>query len=242
MPNRTYNLAGDSLPMEFTGFDRRLIRFLGQLKRNNERDWFIRNKPRYEQEVREPTLAFIRAIAPKIEAISPFILVSDSKVADSMMRPYRDARFTSDKQPYKTNVGIHFRHERGDTAHAPGLWMHIEPREFWLAVGMWRPDADALRMVRQRIVEHPEEWLAARDDRKFRAAWEIVGDSLKRPPRGFDPAHPLIEDIKRTEFLGLRDLGMQELYRDNLVDRVAGYYAAAAPFVKFLCAALELRF
>ncbi len=228
--------------MDFDGFNEGLIRFLGQLKRNNTRAWFERNKTRYEAEVREPVLAFIRAIAPRLERISPYILVSDSKVAGSMMRPYRDTRFTRSKLPYKTNVGIHFRHERGQDAHAPGFWMHIEPGEFWLAVGMWKPDPEALERVRRRIEEFPQQWLAARDDAGFRAVWQIVGHALKRPPRGFDPAHPCIEDIKRTEFLGLRDLGTEQLYRPDVVDRVARCYAASKPFMKFLCEALEVGF
>ena len=159
-----------------------------------------------------------------------------------MMRPYRDTRFTAGKEPYKTNVGIHFRHERGETAHAPGLWMHISPGEFWLAVGMWRPEADVVAKVRGHIAECGDEWLAARDDKGFRAVWEVVGHALKRPPRGFDPAHPLIEDLKRTDYLGHRILGMKELYRRDVVDRVAGYYAASKPFMKFLCDALGVRF
>ena len=228
--------------MKFQGFDESLVRFLRRLKQNNNRSWFERNKARYEAEVREPVMAFIRAIAPKIEKISPYILVSDSKVAGSMMRPYRDTRFTHSKEPYKTNVGIHFRHERGDDAHAPGFWMHIEPREFWLAVGMWKPDADSLKNVRQVIAESPKKWLAARDNAGFLANWEIVGNMLKRPPRGFDPAHPLIEDIKRKEFLGFRDMGMKELYRSDVVDRVSAYYATSKPFMKFLCSALGLGF
>lgn len=228
--------------MEFRGFDKSLVRFLAELKKHNDRAWFEPNKPRYEAQVREPVLAFIRAIGPRIEAISPHLLVSDSKVGGSMMRPYRDARFTRDKQPYKTNVGVQFRHERGDTAHAPGLWMHIEPREFWLAVGMWKPDGPSLERVRRRIAEFPKPWLAARDEPAFRGVWEIVGDSLKRPPRGFDPAHPYIEDIRRTEFLGLRDLGISQLYRPDVLDHVADCYAASRPYLKFLCDALELAF
>jgi len=235
--------------MEFAGFDRGLVRFLAELKANNNRQWFTRNKDRYEAEVRGPVLAFIRAIAPRIEAISPHIMVSDSKVGGSMMRPYRDTRFTRGKQPYKTNVGIHFRHELGDSAHAPGLWMHVEPDarpngpgEFWLAVGMWKPPAGPLAEVRQRIVEAPGQWLAARDDPGFRAAFELVGQCLKRPPRGFDPDHPLVEDLKRKEFLGFGDLGAKELYRPDVAERVADRYAAAAAFLRFLCEALGLRF
>jgi uncharacterized protein (TIGR02453 family) len=228
--------------MDFQGFDKDLVRFLGQLKRNNNRPWFERNKARYEEEVREPVLAFIRAIAPGIEEISPHIFVSDSKTAGSMMRPYRDTRFARSKLPYKTNVGIHFRHERGQDAHSPGFWMHIEPREFWLAAGMWKPPADALEKVRRRMAEFPNDWLAARDDPGFREIWQVVGDALKRPPRDFDPGHPLVEDIKRKEFLGFHRMGMEELYRPDVADRVAACYDATRPFMKFLCGALELRF
>jgi uncharacterized protein (TIGR02453 family) len=241
MKSHNAKFLGDPV-MKFQGFEEKLVRFLGQLKRNNNRSWFERNKLRYETEVREPVLAFIREIAPRIEKISPCILVSDSKVAGSMMRPYRDTRFTSDKEPYKTNVGVNFRHERGDDAHAPGLWLHIEPGEFWLAVGMWRPDAESLSKVRQAIAESPKKWLTARDNARFRRVWEIVGDALKRPPRGFGADHPLIEDIKRKEFLGFRDPGIKELYRSDIVDRVSAYYAASRPYMKFLCNALGLQF
>ena len=143
--------------MTFQGFDESLVQFLAQLKRNNNREWFARNKARYEAQVREPVLAFIRAMAPRIERVSRAIFVSDSKVGGSMMRPYRDTRFTSSKEPYKTNVGVHFRHERGETAHAPGFWMHIDPKEFWLAVGMWRPDAETLEKVRRHIAEETHD-------------------------------------------------------------------------------------
>jgi uncharacterized protein (TIGR02453 family) len=228
--------------MDFAGFDASLVRFLGQLQRNNNRAWFERNKARYEAEVREPVLAFIRAMTPRIEDISPHLLASDAKVGGSMMRPYRDTRFSSSKLPYKTNVGVQFRHERGDDVHAPGLYLHIEPGEFWLAVGMWKPDAETLDKVRWRIAQSPREWVRARDDAGFRAVWQIVGDVLKRPPRGFDPDHPLIEDIKRKEFLGFCDLGLKELYRPDIADRVAAGYAASRPFMKFLCDALGLAF
>ncbi len=228
--------------MSFPGFDKSLVQFLGQLKKNNNRAWFERNKARYEAQVREPVLAFIRTIAPRIEKISPYIFVSDSKVGGSMMRPYRDTRFTHDKEPYKTNVGIQFRHERGDDIHAPGFYLHIEPGEFWLAVGMWKPDAESLAKVRRHIAESPREWLVARNNARFTASWELVGDSLKRPPRGFDPAHPLIEDIKRKDYLGYCNLGRKELYRSDIVERVAAGYATAKPFMKFLCGALGLGF
>ena len=130
----------------------------------------------------------------------------------------------------------------GRDAHAPGLWMHIEPGEFWLAAGVWKPDAEALGKVRQAIAERPQAWLTARDDRRFRRLWEVVADSLKRPPRGFDPDHPLIDDLKRKESLGFRDRGVEQLLGRGVVKRVADCHAASAPFLRFLCRALDLPF
>ena len=84
------------------------------------------------------------------------------------MRVYRDTRFGKDKTPYKTNVGIQFRHEFGRDVHAPGFYVHIEPGEYFLALGMWRPDRDSLQQIRQAILERPEQWKRALRAKVFR--------------------------------------------------------------------------
>ena len=122
------------------------------------------------------------------------------------MRIYRDTRFARDAAPYKTNVGIQFRHEQGRDIHAPGYYVHIAPGECFLALGLWRPEPDALSRIRQAIVESPEKWKRARDDRKFRTRWTLDGGSLKRPPRGFPADNPYIEDVKRTDFIAVEEL------------------------------------
>ena len=90
-----------------------LLRFLRELEANNSREWFQPNKERYEAEVREPGLVFIRVMERHLRRISPHIVASDRKVGGSMMRIHRDVRFSRDKRPYKTNLGIQFRHEAG---------------------------------------------------------------------------------------------------------------------------------
>ena len=97
----------------FPGFSRSAIEFLIELSEHNERAWFKQHQERYEALVRSPALAFIRALAPRLRRLSPHFVASDQKVGGSMMRPQRDTRFGSDKTPYKTNVGIHFRHAVG---------------------------------------------------------------------------------------------------------------------------------
>ncbi len=177
-----------------------MLEFLEQLAANNNRPWFLANKARYEAEVREPALAFIRAFGPRLKRISPFFVADDRRVGGSLMRVYRDTRFARDAAPYKTNVGIQFRHEQGRDIHAPGYYVHIAPGECFLALGLWRPEPDALGLIRQAIVESPEKWRRARDDRKFRARWTLDGGSLKRPPRGFPADHPLYRGHQADRF------------------------------------------
>ncbi len=228
--------------MEFRGFEASIFQFLEELADNNNRPWFQANKVRYDSEVLEPSLAFIRAFAPRLKKISPYFVASDQRVGGSLMRVYRDTRFAKDKTPYKTNVGIQFRHEFGKDVHAPGFYIHIAPGECFLALGVWRPDADSLAMVRQAIVDHPDRWKRARNDRKFRARFELDGDSLKTPPRGYPAEHPLIEDLKRTDYIGLEELGEQDVLKPKYIDAVAASFAASRAFMRFLCDALRVPF
>jgi uncharacterized protein (TIGR02453 family) len=228
--------------VEFRGFEPTIFRFLEELADNNNRTWFQENKRRYEREVLEPCLAFIRAFGPRLKKISAFFVASDRRVGGSLMRVYRDTRFSKDKTPYKTNAGVQFRHEFGRDVHAPGFYVHIAPGECFLAVGAWRPDRASLGQIRQAIVEGGDRWRRARRDRRFREYFELVGDRLKRPPRGFPPDHPLVEDLKRTDFVGLCELGEQDVLDEGFADRVATSFAAGRPLMRFLCEALKVPF
>jgi uncharacterized protein (TIGR02453 family) len=229
--------------MAFRCFDPSLVRFLVELSNNNNRQWFQANKSRYEREVLEPCLTFIREFAPRLRKISPFFVASDERVGGSLMRVYRDTRFGKDKTPYKTNVGIQFRHELGRDVHAPGFYVHIEPREYFLALGMWRPDGHSLQQIRQAILERPEHWKRAVRAKTFRQrSWALVGDSLKRPPRDCPADHPLIEDLKRTDYVALRDVQKSDVLGDDFMDRVAESFTAGRALMRFLCEAMSLPF
>ena len=228
--------------VEFQGFRPTLFQFLEELADNNQRPWFQENKGRYEREVLEPAMAFIRAFRPRLKRISPFFVASDRRVGGSLMRVYRDTRFVRDGEPYKTNVGIQFRHEQGRDVHAPGFYVHIAPGECFLAVGLWRPEPGALAQIRQAIVERPDRWRRAGGQRKFRERFVLDGASLKRPPRGFPADHPWIEDLKRTDFIGLEELEERNVLDRKYLDHVATAFAASRPFMRFLCDALKVPF
>ena len=226
----------------FSEFQPSLVHFLGQLSRNNNRTWFQKNKARYEQEVLEPSLAFIRVFAPRLKKISKYFVANDSRVGGSLMRIYRDTRFAKDKTPYKMNVGIQFRHEMGKDVHAPGFYVHIAPDERFLGIGLWCPATDALTKIRNSIVEEPAKWKRARDNKKFREHFELAGERLKSAPRGFDKEHPLIEDLKFKSFCGTTMLGEKDVLSDTFIDDVANSFAASRPLMRFLCEALHIPF
>lgn len=218
--------------------DSGLFEFLNELKGNNSKEWFATNKPRYESQVREPLLRFIEEFAPHLEQISPYFLAIASRSGGSMFRIHRDVRFSKDKSPYKTNAGLHFRHENGKDAHAPGFYLHLEPGKSFCGAGMWRPDSASLRAVREAIVEHPKEWKKVSRSPHF----ELGGDSLKRPPRGFDKEHPLVEDLKRKDLVAFVDLPDQAIVSQDFLSEYAAHCRRFAPFVQFISKAVDQPF
>ncbi len=227
---------------KFPGFPLELLHFLSDLSKHNKRDWFEKNKMRYESELLEPSLAFIEAMAEPLAKISPHFRAVSKKSGGSLMRIYRDVRFSKDKRPYKTNVGIHFRHAKGKDVHAPGFYFHIDPEEVFVGAGIWHPDSKALGKIRKAIHRDPASWKKAKGGKAFRDRYEQSGDSLIRPPKGYDADHPLIEDLKRKDHIGLHQIDHDALLSSTIVKETTAAFRAAKPYMAFLCAALGVQF
>jgi uncharacterized protein (TIGR02453 family) len=223
-------------------FGPELFSFLADLRANNDRDWFAANKHRYEEHVLEPALAFIDAFAPRLEKISPHFRADARPSGGSLFRIYRDTRFSKDKSPYKTNLGIHFRHERAKDVHAPGYYLHIGPGEVFAGGGMWHPDTAAATRIREAIVEEPERWRRATRGGAFAKRLRLGGDSLKRVPPWADAEHPFADDLKRKDFFGSTRLSEDDVVAPGFVDEYARICHAAAPLMQFLCDALEVPY
>ncbi len=219
-----------------------LMRFLKELQANNTRDWFAENKERYETHVREPALAFIRAMEKPLEKISPHFVASDRKVGGSLMRVHRDVRFSKDKSPYKTNLGIQFRHESGKDVHAPGFYLHVDPTNVFLGAGMWHPDASALKAMREAIDADGAAWKRASRAKRLRDNWELAGDSLKRAPKGYPIDHPLIEDLRRKDHIAVCNLKKSDVTRADLVTFLAQRFRDVRSYMAFQAEALGLPF
>ncbi|MDE0110741.1 MAG: DUF2461 domain-containing protein, partial [Albidovulum sp.] len=220
----------------------RLFDFLRELKDNNNRPWFEANKERYKFEVRDPVLDFISAFAQPLSKISPHFVADPRANGGSLFRIYRDVRFSKDKTPYKTNVGAHFRHSAGKDAHAPGFYLHFEPAMCFAGCGIWRPDNQTLGKIRKAIIDRPEEWTDVVSNKNFRSTFKMSGESLKRPPKGFDPEHPLIEDLKRKDFVAVTSFPQEDACRPDFIDRFSGIARSGSEFVKFLSKAVGVPF
>ncbi|MDD4910991.1 MAG: DUF2461 domain-containing protein [Sideroxydans sp.] len=223
-------------------FTKQTFAFLTALEANNDREWFTAHQQEYEDCVRTPALDFISDMSNEMPAISRHFLAQPKKVGGSLMRVYRDTRFSKDKTPYKTNIGIQFRHEIGKDIHAPGYYLHIAPSGCFIGAGLWHPDADTLFKIREALVQKSESWLAARDDTTLLKHFHLDGDSLTNAPRGFAKDHPLVEDLKRKDFICLATLSESSVTSKNLRTQVVERFRETAPFMRFMCKALDLRF
>ena len=224
-------------------FGPELFTFLRGLKRHNERAWFEKRKADYERDVKEPALEMIRAFQPALKKISPHLLADPRPVGGSLFRIYRDTRFSKDKTPYKTHVGIHFRHDAGKDVHAPGYYLHLEPGSVFFAGGIWHPDPDTAQKIRRAIAANGATWKEATTSKAFRRLCEMEeGERLARPPRGFEPGHPLIDDLKRKDFIASCTLDEKAAVSGDFLDRLADAADAMAPLLEFLAFALGHRF
>ncbi len=226
-------------PPEYRPFGPEFFRFLRELAKNNDRDWFSENKARYLEQVQAPSLAFVRAVGPELGALSRRLVADARPSGGSIMRVYRDVRFSKDKSPYRTTVGIHFMHERSPTTdeHLPGFFLHLAPDDSWVYAGVWQPETAPLDLIRRSIVHRAAEW------KKVRASVpEIEGESLKRPPAGFAADHPLIEDLKRKGFTTGTPFKDAAVIGPGFPDRFVTACRSLDPLNRFLAKAIQVDY
>jgi len=210
-------------------FDPALFQFLRELRENNEREWFKANKARYDADVREPALAFVEDFELLLPEVSPHF-------KGTTFRIYRDTRFAKDKTPYKTHTGIHFRHEHAEGAHSLGFYLHLEPDNVFAGFGVWRPEREPLKNIREAIAGRPDKWLKATE------GLTLEGTALKRAPAGFDPEHPQIEEIKRKDFVAMVRLDEATATAPGFLQTYLALCRDATPLMRFLCGACGASF
>lgn len=219
-----------------------LFRFLDELQSNNNRDWFSENKQRYESEVKNPAVELVRQLEKPLSRSAPMLQVVAKGHGGSVMRIYRDTRFSKDKTPYKTNVGISVRHQADKDIHAPGVYIHLDPNECFIGAGCWRPPKETLAAIRSRIDAQPKAWQKAKKQKRFCEVFDLAGDQLKTSPRDYSKDHPLIEDLRRIDFIAVSEMKRKDFTSDSVVDTVMERIKRAKPFMQFLCDSIEIPY
>jgi len=218
------------------------FKFQRDLAKNNNRDWFIANKARYEEALRDPFLRLLADLQGPLAAISPHFRSDPRSVGGSLFRIQRDTRFANDKTPYKTWAGARLFHERGKQVEAPVFYVHVQPGQCFVAAGLWHPESRVLKRVRDFLVDNPSAWTKATQSASFRKSFERGGESLVRPPRGYDAEHPLIDDLKKKSLVATRAIPDAVATSPSLLREVEKSLKGLAPMVDYLCAALDLEF
>ena len=223
-------------------FTAKTFRFLKDLVANNSREWFHANKDRYEADVREPSLRLVADLGEPLAKISKHFVADPRKQGGSLFRIHRDTRYANDKSPYKTWSGARFAHERARQMPTPSFYLHIQPGGCFAGGGIWHPESPTLKKIRDFLVDNPASWKRAVHTKTFRDRYEFWGESLIRPPRGYDANHPLIDDLKRKNFAAGANLANNLALSDELLPHIVATFNGVAPLNDYLCAALDLEF
>lgn len=215
------------------------LQFLKALKKNNRKDWFDANRAKYESTKKDvETLAagIIKNLSRSDESIAHL------QPKDCMFRINRDVRFSKDKSPYKTNMGVYFS-KGGKKGNQAGYYFHFEPGASFVAGGLWMPMPEDLKKVRQEIDYNWEEFRGIVESKKFKSLYGTLQRSaeyeLSRPPKGYDDTNPAIGYLKLKSLIGTVKIADADLTSPRLVKTVVSHFTVIQPFVEFLNRAIE---
>lgn len=213
--------------------DQSTIKFLSDLSRNNDRDWFAGNRQRYEA-ARDNFTSFVQAVLDIIVGFDPIFKGLEAK--SCMFRINRDTRFSYDKSVYKTNFGAFMvRGGKKNGDKYPGYYLHIEPGQSFVAGGAYIPPAPWLSAIRENISDNGDRLVKIINSREYLKWFNgLEGEKLKVPPRGFSRDNPHIELIKMKSFLAQRFFTDREVVAPGFFEEVTGAFRAMKPLNDFL--------
>ncbi|WP_457097559.1 DUF2461 domain-containing protein [Lysobacter sp. P5_B9] len=226
-----------------TYFSDASFKFLRGLARNNERAWFLAHKADYEAHVRGPFLSLLTDLQPALAQVSEHYRSEPKGNGGSLFRIHRDTRFANDKTPYKNWQGARLFHARNKQVEAPAFYLHLQPGNCFVAAGVWHPQPETLRRIRHFIIDNPGSWKAAAHGASFRRRFDLDDDEmLTRMPRGFPQDFEFADDLRRKNFAAFRAIDDATMAGPRLRKTIETDLAGLAPFVDYLCAALDLEF
>ncbi|WP_406824185.1 DUF2461 domain-containing protein [Pedobacter sp. KACC 23697] len=213
------------------------LNFIKDVAENNNREWFAANKEFYEA-AKADVLALVGTLIPELAKIDP-LLSAEADPKKSLLRIYRDVRFSKNKDPYKNNFGIWFS-AKSRGGNEPGYYLHIQPGKSFIAGGYWMPDAPHLKLIRQEIDYNIGDFKEIISEKDFKKNFKLGFDNaLKNAPKGYDPADPNIEFLKLKSFEATQKIDDEEFLKANLVNKLISSFKTVQPLVAFLRNAIE---
>lgn len=204
------------------------LKFFKEISANNNKPWFEKNKARYEA-VKENYLEFVEELLPHIRKLEPIFEKDLKKYAS---RIYRDIRFSKDKSPYKNNISGLI--ERAPDHKKCPLYIHIQPGGSFIGGGVWQPEPDLLSKVRQEIDYNGSEFNKIINKKSFVNLFgKLTGESLVRPPKGYEADNPNIDLIKLKQYIVHRNFSDEMVCSNDFVKEVVATYKEALPFFNF---------
>jgi uncharacterized protein (TIGR02453 family) len=209
------------------------LNFITDLTANNNRDWFMANKERYEA-ARDNVIEFTGAVLKAVSKVDPYVdFNTDPKKC--VMRIYRDIRFSKDKTPYKNHFGVH-KLSQGRYAGGINYYLHIEPGKSFIAGGNWMPEGEHLKAIRQEIDYNAGELKDIVDAPKFKKLFGEFRDQeqLKSIPSGYPVTHEDISLLKLKSFVAAHNLTDAQLQKKDIADTIAEIFKEIQPLQMFL--------
>lgn len=209
------------------------LKFLKDLKKNNNKPWFDNNRKTYEM-VKADFSSFAEKLIQGIATFDPTIGQLTAK--ECIFRINKDVRFSKDKSPYKTNMGASFTNG-GKKINAAGYYFHLEPGASFLAGGFYMPDANQLAQIRQEIDYNFDEWKSIIENKSFKKHFPEGVDGvnpLSRPPKGYEADNPAIHYLKMKGFIVSQAISDKELTATALLKNTTVAFKAMQPLIDFL--------
>lgn len=212
------------------------LNFLGKLKKNNNKEWFDKNKKEYD-EIRKNIVEFVSTSIKEIIKFDPTLTGLEAK--QCMFRINRDVRFSKNKSPYKTNFGLSFNRD-GKSSPFAGYYLHIEPGECFLAGGSYAPMPEHLSAIRQEIDYNFDEFKKIVGNKEFKKYFgTLQGEKLSRPPKGYEADNPAVEFLKHKQFLMWHKFDEKKLTEKDFQKYYLAVFKAMKPMLDFINRAIE---
>ncbi len=210
------------------------IEFLKELKSNNSKSWFDQNRKRYDK-MKSDYISLAGRILEQMKDIDPSLDMVTAK--DCIFRINRDVRFSADKSPYKTNLGIAL-HPGGKKFNLAAYYLHIEPGQSFIGGGLWMPEAPLLSKVRKEIHYFYHDLVDILNNPLYKKTFGSLdvedGQKLTRPPKGYDAEDPAIEFLKLKSFTASTPLPDEMLTSDKLVGHIIDTFTILKPLIGFI--------